>query len=46
MEYGKEYLWVMFVGLPPFVIEEVYASTLREGGETKVPMTAGWRLCW
>ncbi len=41
LEYGKEYLWVMFVGLPPFVIEEVYASTLREGGETKVPMTAG-----
>ena len=41
LEYGKEYLWVMLAGLPPFVLEEVYASTLREGGETKVPMTAG-----
>lgn len=41
LQYGKEYLWVMFAGLPPFVIEEVYASTLREGGETKVPMLAG-----
>lgn len=41
LEYGKEYLWVMLAGLLPFVIEEVYASTLREGGETKVPMIAG-----
>ncbi len=39
--YGREYLWVMLAGLPPFVVEEVYASTLREGGETKVPMIAG-----
>ncbi|WP_251206733.1 MATE family efflux transporter [Acetatifactor aquisgranensis] len=41
LAYGKEYLWVMLAGLFPFVIEEVYASTLREGGETKVPMIAG-----
>lgn len=39
--YGREYLWVMLAGLPPFVLEEIYASTLREGGETKVPMIAG-----
>ena len=39
--YGREYLWVMLIGLPPFVLEEIYASTLREGGETKVPMIAG-----
>lgn len=39
--YGREYLWVMLAGLPPFVLEEIYASTLREGGETKLPMIAG-----
>lgn len=39
--YGRKYLWVMLAGLPPFVLEEIYASTLREGGETKVPMIAG-----
>lgn len=39
--YGKQYLWVMLAGLPPFALEEAYASTLREGGETKVPMMAG-----
>ncbi len=39
--YGKQYLWVMLFGLLPFGIEEIYASTLRECGETKVPMLAG-----
>lgn len=39
--YGKQYLWVMLVGLAPFTVEEVYASTLRECGETRVPMVAG-----
>lgn len=39
--YGKEYLAVMLVGLIPFVIEQVYTSTLRECGETMVPMKAG-----
>lgn len=41
LEYGKRYLWVMLVGLAPFTVEEVYASTLRECGETKLPMIAG-----
>ena len=41
LEYGKEYLWVMLTGLAPFAVEEAYASTLRECGETKVPMAAG-----
>lgn len=39
--YGRQYLWVMLVGLVPFGIEEIYASTLRECGETKIPMLAG-----
>lgn len=41
LKYGKEYLLVMLTGLIPFTIEEIYASTLRECGETKLPMTAG-----
>ena len=39
--YGREYLLVMLTGLLPFTIEEIYSSTLRECGETKLPMTAG-----
>lgn len=39
--YGRQYLRVMLFGLPAFVVEEIYASTLRECGETKVPMAAG-----
>lgn len=41
LEHGRRYLAVMLTGLLPFVIEEIYASTLRECGETKLPMTAG-----
>ncbi len=39
--YGKQYLMVMLVGLLPFAVEQIYASTLRECGETVVPMKAG-----
>lgn len=41
LHYGKEYLWVMLFGLLPFGIEQVYTSTLRECGETMLPMKAG-----
>lgn len=39
--YGKDYLKVMMIGLLPFGIEQIYSSTLRECGETVVPMKAG-----
>lgn len=39
--YGKEYLLVMLFGLLPFGIEQIYTGTLRECGETMVPMKAG-----
>lgn len=39
--YGKQYLAVMLVGLVPFALEQVYAGTLRECGETVLPMKAG-----
>lgn len=32
---------VMLFGLLPFGVEQIYTSTLRECGETKVPMAAG-----
>ncbi len=36
--YGISYLKVMLIGLPPMAIEMSYSSTLRESGETRVPM--------
>ena len=41
LEYGRDYMLVMLFGLVPFAIEEAYASTLRECGQTRVPMLAG-----
>jgi putative MATE family efflux protein len=40
LHYGKEYLLVMLIGLPAFALSNCYASTLRESGETMVPMIA------
>lgn len=39
--YGKQYLWIMLLGLPPFMMLQVYSSTLRECGQTILPMKAG-----
>ena len=41
MEYGLGYLAVMLWGLAPFALSNAYSSTLRETGETMVPMIAG-----
>ena len=41
MEYGLRYLGVMLFGLLPFALSNAYSGTLRECGETKVPMLAG-----
>ena len=38
---GVEYLQVMLWGLLPFAIVQAYSGTLREAGETVVPMVAG-----
>ena len=40
LAYGKEYMAVMLIGLIPCVFEQVYSSTMRECGETVVPMIA------
>ena len=41
MEYGLKYLKVMLWGFLPFAIANAYSSTLRETGETTLPMLAG-----
>lgn len=40
LKFGKQYLFIMLTGLIPFALSQVYASTLRELGETKLPMIA------
>ena len=39
---GKEYLFVMLFGLLPFSLSAAYATTLRECGETLVPMISSF----
>lgn len=41
LRYGMDYLKVMLIGLLPFAINSAYTSTLRETGETVLPMKAG-----
>ena len=41
MDYALRYLRVMLLGLVPFALSNAYSGTLREIGETKVPMIAG-----
>ena len=41
LEYGLDYLYMTFWGFVPFAISNAYASTLRETGQTTVPMLAG-----
>ncbi len=40
LEHGLAYLHIMMIGLPPFALAQSYSSTLRETGETAVPMYA------
>ncbi len=41
LQSGLEYIEVIFIGLFPFMLVQVYSSTLRECGETVLPMKAG-----
>lgn len=40
LEAGRKYLVYIIVGLIPFALSQAYASTLRETGETVLPMIA------
>ncbi len=39
--YGMDYLRILMLSFLPFAIVQVYAGTLKETGETMVPMKAG-----
>ncbi len=39
--FAKKYLKIMLIGMIPFAFIQVYSSTLRETGETNIPMIAG-----
>lgn len=39
--YGRRYMLIMLAGIPAFAVSQCYASSLRESGETVVPMAAG-----
>ena len=41
LQYGLDYLKVMLWGLLPFALSNAYCGTLRECGQTRVPMAAG-----
>ena len=41
LRYGREYLAVMLIGLGPFTFNNAYASSMRETGQTVVPMVSG-----
>ena len=40
LNYGMQYLNVMLIGLLPFAITQVFSSSLRETGNTVLPMKA------
>ena len=39
--YGRDYLAIMLIGLVPFTFNNAYASSMRETGQTVVPMVGG-----
>lgn len=41
LRVGVRYLRIMLLGLPAFALAQCYAGTLRETGQTVLPMTAG-----
>ena len=41
LNFGKDYMFVMLIGLLPYTVVQCYSSTLRETGRPMVPMTAG-----
>lgn len=40
LQYSESYLMIMLIGLPPFIISQCYSSTLRDTGETVIPMVS------
>lgn len=40
LHYGKEYMLIMMASLLPFAVNQAYVNTIRETGQTFVPMAA------
>ena len=40
LQYGIDYLQIMLIGLLPFAMAQVYINTIRETGQTFIPMVA------
>lgn len=38
LQFGREYLFIILFGLLPYALSQHYASTMRETGETMMPM--------
>lgn len=41
LQFGKDYIWIILIGLLPMAMEQAYSGTLRECGKTTPPMVAG-----
>ncbi|MBR4515610.1 MAG: MATE family efflux transporter [Lachnospiraceae bacterium] len=41
LQYGLDYMYIVLVSIPAIMVSMVYSSTLRECGETILPMKAG-----
>lgn len=41
LHYARQYLNIVMIGLLPYVVAQCYAGTLRECGQTMLPMVAG-----
>lgn len=39
--FAKEYIYIILIGLLPFALTQAYSGTLRETGQTVLPMCAG-----
>ena len=42
LQYGKQYLVIMLVGLVPFAVNQAYATNIKESALTLVPMLASF----
>lgn len=38
LQYGKQYMAIMMLSLIPFTVSQVYTNTIRETGQTVIPM--------
>lgn len=41
LKFAKSYLFIMLIGLVPYTVSQCYGTTLRETGQSTVPMIAG-----